>query len=152
MNAHSRSRRILGLLTMLSLSCMLLSACHYAVRTKTLFGDHRDQFPTIVLTADQKDTINYTFDWETTTVGGVSVAKFVPSSKFWRLNMFRFSNGERIGGNTTDFISTKDYPKVELKDLPTERLLRADFDFADDKEGTKDRDNYSFMVLFHYGD
>jgi hypothetical protein len=155
MNPSSLYRRTLSLLPAitLSLSCLLLIGCRLDlvlghVNTKDVFGEHRDQFPTIALSSDNKEQIDYTFDWNTTTVGGVEVSKFNPGKKFWRMNIYRYSDGERIGDH-------RDYRAIEnpaetFQNLPVEKYLRIDLDLADDQQGTKGTEYYSFMVLFHY--
>ncbi len=87
MNAWSRHQRILDLFTASTIlaSFVLLSAC---VGIKTLFGDEGDQTPPIVLSVDQPGNVDYEFDWQSTSIGGVSVSKFMPSHEYWRLNVF----------------------------------------------------------------
>ena len=154
MNAWSLYRRAPGLLTGVTvlLSCFLLSSCNYAVRTKTLFGEHRDQFPAIVLSADTEHETDYVFDWKKTTVGGVSAIKFIPSKDFYRLHFFRFSDGARIGSTGNDYypLDPETCKPITFTKLPTHELLRADLEFADDEKGNKGQETYSFMVLFHY--
>jgi hypothetical protein len=156
MTAWTRHLRVLDMMIMLTLllSCSLVSACNYAVRTKTLFGEYRDQFPPVVLSIDNKtEKIDYPFDWQATTVGGISISQFRPSNDFWRLNVFQFSDGKRIAGtldHMQDYRSSKTDHSEMLNGLPTEKLLRADLELADDKEGTKGRETYSFMFLLHY--
>ena len=156
MNASSLHRLAPGLLAGVTvlLSCFLLLGCNYAVRTTTLFGDYRDQFPPVVLSVDKEDKIDYTFDWKETTVGGMSVSKFKPSQNFWRLNVFRFSDGVRIGGDDKwipfgDLDDKNTQRSVTFPGLPVGKLLRFDLDLADDPKSPKDRETYNFMVLFH---
>src|SRR5688572_25657221 len=120
MNPWTRHRRILDLLTILTLlvGCFLVSACNYAVRTKTLFGEFRDQYPPVVLSIDDKvEKMNYNFDWQTTTLAGVSISKFRPSNDFWRLNVFQFSDGKHLTGSL-DYKSSKTDHTEMLNDLP----------------------------------
>ena len=149
MNASNLYRGTPGLFAgvTLLLSCFLFSGCaNYAIRTQTLFGEHRDQFPAIVLSPTDKD--EYTFDWNKTTIGGVSVSKFIPSKKFWRLNVFKFSDGQRIGGNDYDFHPISE-TKVTFINLPLHQLLRADLELCDEPKHCNDTKGYSFMVLMH---
>jgi len=148
MNASSLYRRTPGLLAgiTLLLSCFLFSGCvSYVVRTQTLFGEYRDQFPAIVLSVDAHE---YTFDWNEATIGGVSASKFIPDKKFWRLNVFQFSDGKRIGENDYDFQPIAK-TQVTFVKLPWDKLLRADLEFTDDPKSATGRTVYSFIVLLH---
>lgn len=154
MNASSLYRRILGLLAgvALLLSCLLFSGCRFShlfgpIVLKDLFGEHLDQFPAVVLSADRPDTIDYKFDWNTTTIAGASITNFIPSTDYWRLNVFKFSDGKPISSN--GFKSIKSEKSETFKGLPVGKLLRVDLDTADDPKGTKNRETYSFLVLFH---
>ena len=149
---YKRGSRILAGVALLS-SCFLLSGCHWwgPGVIKDLFGDHIDQFPTIALTADNDKAVNFPFDWDGTTVGGMLVSNFSPSKDYWRLNAFKFSDGTRITQNDR-YQSMKTERKTDLNGLPVEHYVRVDLDLADNPEGTKNRKTYSFMVLFHYGD
>ena len=157
MNALSRHQRVPGLLAgvILLLSCFLFSSCNYAVRTTTLFGDKRDMIPTVVLSAHNAETAELPLNWRNMTIGGVSAVNFKPSQHFWRLHIFSFSDGEKIGTNKNDnafypFDWDKEGDSLVIRDLPMHKLLRADLDLADDEKGIKDRDTLSVMILFHY--
>ena len=149
MNTSSLYRRAPGLLAgvALLLSCFLFSSCNYAVRTTTLLGEHHDKFPPVVLSVDDPGPVNYLFDWKKTTIAGVMASKFIPSTDFWRMNVFNFSDGMRL--TNYKFKSIEQYP-TESFTLDPEKLLRVDLDLADNEEGTKNRKSYSFMVMFHY--
>lgn len=141
----------------LLLSCFLLSGCESKLTEvkkmlgddvlKYVFGEHLDQFPAVVLDANGETTVNYTFDWKRTTFAGESLIKFIPSQNYWRMNVFKFSDGKPIGkynGFKSFTESSLTFPGVNA-----EELLRVDFDLADDQAGTKNRMKYSFVVLFH---
>lgn len=155
MNASNLYRRAPGLLAgvALLLSCFLLSGCKIShilgpYVLQDLFGEHHDQIPTVVLSMDNSGPVDYTFDWSKTTIGGTSVSNFMPSSDFWRMNIYRFSDGNPLTSNKFKLI--KEYPAEEFKSMPSEKLLRIDLDLADDEQGIKNRKTYSFTVLFHY--
>src|SRR5688572_21933100 len=95
-------RRVLGLIVVFT----LISGCHYAVRTKTLFGDERDQYPAVVL-KPQNHSHDYEFDWDKNTVGGVRLSEWQPKQKYWRLQLFSFSSGDPVG-NTGKWKAFKD--------------------------------------------
>ena len=149
MNTSTLYRRTPSILAgvVLLLSCFLFSSCTYAVRTKTLFGEYHDQFPPVVLSVDNPGPVNYLFDWKTTTIAGTTASKFIPSTDFWRMNVFNFSDGQPI--TNYKFKSIEQYPTESFTGLDTEKLLRVDLDLADNEEGTKNRKSLSFMVLFH---
>lgn len=135
----------------LLLSCFLLSGCaNQFIRTPTLFGEHRDQFPAIVLTVDKniKDEYAYTFN-KKTTIAGVEISKFLPNKKFWRLRVFRYSDGMRIGGTAMDYEPITEDMSVTLVGLPAHKLLRFDLDFCDLPSQCKDTDSYSVNALLH---
>ena len=136
MKASNLYQRTSGLLAgaSLLLSYFLFSGCaNQIVRTPTLFGEHRDQFPAIVLTVDKniKDEYEYTFDWNKTTIGGVAISKFLPNKKFWRLRVFRYSDGMRIGGTAMNYESIAEVMSVTLVGLPANKLLRFDLELCD---------------------
>lgn len=155
MNSSSLYRRAPGLLAgaALLLSCFLFSGCKIShvlgpFILQDLFGEYQDQFPTVVLSVDEPGPVNYTFDWKTTTIGGIMAANFIPSTDFWRMNVFSFSDGNPK--SSYKFKSIEQYPTESFTNLDAEKLLRVDLDLADNEEGTKNRKSYSFTVLFHY--
>jgi hypothetical protein len=157
MNASSPSRHASPLLGVaLLLSCFLFSGCRldlffgYA-NVKDLIGENLDQFPAIVLSTDKPGDINnYVFNWNETTLAGMSASKFKPTEKFWRLNIFSFKDGGVIGDFKNKFKELETHPSETFPSLPQEKLLRVDLDLAEDEDGTKGRKTYSFLVLFHY--
>jgi hypothetical protein len=136
--------------TLLIGSFFLLSGCdlnNFAVKTTTLIGDDHDQFPAIVLNA-QDGSHDYIFDWEQNSIGGLPLSKFRPKSKYWRLQVFKFSDGQRIGGNSSDWKPRSD-TKETFKSLEFDKLMRVDLDLADDERGEKDALTKSFVILLH---
>lgn len=139
-------RRIPGLFAVVTLivNCFLLSGCLF-IQPKKLFGPDLRQFPAVVLTVTSHE---YEFNWDKLTIGGASAMEFIPKAKFWRLNVFNFSDGVRIGGNDSEFHSFETRSEV-FHDLPWDKLLRADLDLTDDPKGHEDAKTISFIVLLH---
>jgi hypothetical protein len=133
------------------LGCLfLVSGCDlnsFAVRTSTLIGEDHDQFPAIVLNA-QDGSHDYVFDWEANTVGGLPLSKFRPKAKYWRLQVFKFSDGLRIGGNSSDW-KPRSETKETFKALDFDKLMRVDLDLADDARGEENARTKSFIILLH---
>ena len=79
----------------LFLNCFLISGCGtWGLRwNTTIFGESVDRFPAIVLSTQNPQDHNYTFNWDTHTVGGMPLSKHMPDAKYWRLNVFSFKNG-----------------------------------------------------------
>lgn len=147
MKTSSLYRQVPGLLAgiVVFVNCFLFSGCNL-VQTKTLFGPDLRQFPAVVLTVTSHE---YTFDWDKTTIGGAPVSEFVPRAKFWRLGVFKFSDGVRIGGTDGDFHAFEVKRSEVFHDLPWDKLLRADLDLTDDPNGDKEAKTLSFIVLLH---
>lgn len=139
--------------TTLFLSCFVLSGCtSWFVSTKTLLGENRDAFPAVVLSA-QNHSHDYTFDWDQNTVGGLSLSKVKPDAKYWRMQVYRFSDGERIGNNTNqwkplDSNNPEDKRETFTK-LDFDKLMIVSLDVADSQDGLKNVGTYSINVLLH---
>jgi hypothetical protein len=132
----------------LLLSCFLFSGCNYAIRTKTLFGGEYDQFPAVVLNT-QNGSHDYTFDWNKNTIGGLSVSKFKPKAKYWRLHVFNFKDGQRIGGNENKWKDLETDATQTLLNLPFDKLMRADVDLTDNPNSMENPRTLTFIVLLH---
>ncbi len=125
----------------LFLSCFLLTDCSL-IRTL-------DGLPAVVLSVDSPQ---YEFDWDRTTINDTPVSALVPKAKFWRLNVFQFSNGMRIGDNDTKFYlqNGKNAKRSRvIPDLPWDQLLRVDLDLTNDLEADDKATTLSFIVLLH---
>jgi hypothetical protein len=111
--------------------------------------DTYDGLPAVVLSVDSPQ---YEFDWDKTTIKDTLVSALVPKTKFWRLNVFKFSDGVRIGSNDTNFYlrDGKDAKRTRvISDLPWNQLLRIDLDLTDDLEADGKAKTLSFIVLLH---
>ncbi len=109
------------------------------------------QLPSIALNVHSH---NYEFNWETMEVNGVPLRKILPQAKFWRLQVFQFSDGTRIGGNSSDYRSfdSEEQRRETLFNLPFDTLLRVDIDLKNTPgadEPDEDAKTVSFMVLLH---
>lgn len=128
----------------LLLSCFQLTSCN-SLRGK----DVPDGLSAAVLSVDSPQ---YKFDWDRTTINYTPVSALVPKAKFWRLNVFQFSNGARVGDNDTTFylLEGKDAKRSRvIYDLPWDRLLRVDLDLTNDLEADDKARTLSFIVLLH---
>ncbi len=132
----------------LLVSCFLFSGCNYVVRTKTLFGEELDKFPSVVLSAQNHST-TYVFDWNETTLGGVSLSEFKPKAKYWRLHLFKFSNGDRIAPYKTDWKLLESDTKETFEKLTFDTLMLADLDLTDNPVTGENARRYSINVLLH---
>lgn len=142
-------RRVPGLVAgvTLFLNCFLLTGCDLVMQPKTVFGPDLRQFPAVVLSANGSH--DYTFDWDKTTIGGISVSKFEPKAKYWRLNVFRFSDGLQIGNNDGKFKPLETDRSEQFTDLKWDKLMRADLDLTDDPKSDENARTLSFIVLLH---
>lgn len=152
MKTPSLSRCVPGLMAgvTLAVSCFLFSGCNYAVRQKTIFGPDLRQLPAVVL-SPQNGSHDFVFDWRVATIGGTPMLTWKPDKRYWRLNVFRFKNGMRIGGNKDGW---KDFQKDEYTEtfsaIVFDRLIRVDLDLTDDPNGSeKDEPPWSLYVLLH---
>ena len=138
------TRCLIGGVTLLLLS----SSCNYAMRTSTLFGEDLQRFPAVVLST-QNGSHDYTFDWDKSTVGGLSASVVKPKAKYWRLHVFKFSDGQRIGGNEGKWKDLETETAETLVDLPFDKLMRADVDLTDNPETGENARTLPFIVLLH---
>lgn len=132
----------------LLVSCFLISGCNYFIQSHTLFGEELDKFPSVVLRAQNHST-TYVFDWNTSTIGGVSLSKFKPKVKYWRLHLFKFSNGDRIAPDNTDWKYLESDTNETFNNLTFDILMRADLDLTDNIESGENARTYSLNVLLH---
>ncbi|MGH7183681.1 MAG: hypothetical protein ACREJN_17130 [Nitrospiraceae bacterium] len=139
-------RHNLGLLAGLTLLliCFLSTGCTLT-QSKQLSGPDL-QLPAVVLSVESHD---FLFDMDKTTIGGRPVSEFIPKAKFWRLNVFLFSDGTRIGGNDAEFYLLKDKRSETLYNLPWDTLLRADLDFTNNPQGDDTATTVSGFFLLH---
>lgn len=150
MKTSSLYRSVPGLVAgvTLALCCFLLTGCNYVVRTSSLFGGELDQFPAVVLNT-QDGSHNYTFDWKKNTIGGLSVSKYKPKAKYWRLHVFKFKDGQRIGGNENKWKDLETDTSETFVDLPFDKLMRVDLDLTDDPNSGENARTLTFIVLLH---
>ena len=148
MKASNRCKQGLMAGLILVFGCFLLSGCNYALRTQTLFGKDYAQFPAVVLNA-QNGSHDYTFDWNKNTIGGLSVSSYKPKAKYWRLHVFNFKDGQRIGGNENKWKDLETDTAETLVNLPFDKLMRADIDLTDDPNTSENARTLSFIVLLH---
>lgn len=126
----------------------LVAGCTYV--QSILCTEKPQDFPTLVLSLTSHQ---YEFNWDRLEANGHPLKNFFPERKYWRVQVFRFSDGVRVGENGTNFYSfEKKETKDTLKNLPFDRLLRVDLDFQNKpKEDDPDPDatTVSLMVLLH---
>lgn len=117
------------------------------------YAEKVQQLPSIVLSV-YSHSHDYDFNWDTMEVNGVPLIKILPQAKFWRLQVFQFSDGTRIGGNGSDYRSfdSEEQRRETLFNLPFDKLLRVDIDLKNTPgadEPDEDAKTVSFMVLLH---
>lgn len=151
MSISSLYRKVLGLVAgcTLFVTGLPLVGCSYLKPMS--YAEKVQQFPSIVLSVNSHD---YEFNWDTMEINGVPLRKILPQAKFWRLQVFQFSDGTRIGGNDSDFRSfdSEEQRKETLKNLPFDTLLRADIDLKNNPKANdpdEDAKTVSFMILLH---
>jgi len=133
----------------LLLSSSLFTGCNYIVRTANLFGGDYNQFPAVVLNTQESGSHNYTFDWNKNTIGGLAVSTYKPKAKYWRLHVFNFKDGQRIGGNENKWKNLETDPSETLVNLPFDKLMRADLDLTNNTDTLEDAKTFTFIVLLH---
>lgn len=151
MSISSLYRKVLGLVAgcTLLVTGLPLVGCSYLKPMS--YAEKVQQYPSIVLSVHSHD---YVFSWDTIEINGVPLRKILPQAKFWRLQVFQFSDGIRIGGNGSEFRSfdSEEQRKETLINLPFDKLLRADIDLINKRnanEPDEDAKTVSFMVLLH---
>ena len=145
---HSVSGLVAG--GTLLLGCFLFSGCSsFVVLTKDIVGKELDAFPAVVLSTQAKGSHNYVFDWNTNTIGGVSLSEFKPKTKYWRLHLFNFQTGVRIAPDKTDWKILECDTKETFEKVPFDELLRADLDLTDDFDTGKNARSYSINFILH---
>src|SRR2546421_8169733 len=125
MKTSGLNQRVSGLVAggTLLVSCFLFSGCSsFVVLTKDIIGKELDAFPTVVLTTQGKGNHDYVFDWNKTTIGGVSLSEFKPNAEFWRLHLFSFKTGTRIAPGKTDWKPLKCDMKETFENLKFDSL------------------------------
>jgi len=132
------------------LSCFLFSGCtDFVVFTKDIIGKSLDAFPTVVLSTQERGSHNYVFDWDKNTIGGVSLSKYKPKAKHWRLHLFNFGTGERIAPKKIDWKFLDSDTKETFEEVPFDKLLRADLDLTDDIDTGENAKTYSINFILH---
>ena len=145
---HYRSLATLVTGVALLLSCFLFSGCNYVLRTKTIFGEEYDKFPSVVL-RPQNHSTTYVFDWNENTVGGIRLADFKPNAKYWRLHLFKYSDGTRLGPANTDWKPLATDARETFENLKFDVLMKADLDLTDNYDTGDGARSYSINVLLH---
>jgi hypothetical protein len=149
MKTSNLYRQVPGLLVGVTLFVIsfLFSGCNTGpelnIPNKDLIGT--ESLPSIVLAITGHD---YEFNWDKATLGGKPMSELVPKRKFWRLNIFKFSDDVRVGGNNGDFHSFEKRSE-EYRNLPWNELLRVDLDLTDNPEDDPEAKTLSFLVLLN---